>query len=448
VSIFHRLCICEGLLFLSLTPSTYAEKLQISSRPSGATIEIDGVAVGTTPFEKDFPGGYFRRTKTVLGARLEHPMVARISLEGYATKEILLSQGPMSWIALNGRHHGEYWLLKTDKFDVDLDPISEVFTGSVMTRLSNHVSADEVSELSLEDLIAKTKPAVVYLRGLDKSGTGFFVTGTGLIATNAHVARNEKTLVILMQDRLQLEATVEHVDADLDIALAKVAGSGFAHLPLADASTVRQGESVIAVGNPGEAMGFSVTKGIISAVGPFPNAGPGTWIQTDAPINPGNSGGPLLNMRGEVVGITTQRLAKKGINGIGFALSAGDLLSVLRKFYGKEAFVAENMSAPTHSGEAPSSTASKPNKKPDSPGVGTVVIPDPPGEIVYVGGIKVGLAPVILTLSTGPHEIIVTCHGHIPRQETITVIKGSSVTFGPVPWCHKQPTEGESTPSQ
>jgi hypothetical protein len=80
----------------------------------------------------------------------------------------------MNWIGLNGRNHGEYWLLKSTHFHIDLDPISEVFTGTVMARLSSHVSADEARQLSREDLIAKAKAAVVYLRGLDKAGTGFF----------------------------------------------------------------------------------------------------------------------------------------------------------------------------------------------------------------------------------------------------------------------------------
>jgi len=93
-------------------------------------------------------------------------------------------------------------------------------------------------------------------------------------------------------------------------------------------------------------MNFSVTKGIVSSIGKYPKAGSGTWIQTDAPINPGNSGGPLLNMQGEVVGMSTQRLVRSGINGVGFALSAEDLLSVLKKFYAKQAFVAENLSSP------------------------------------------------------------------------------------------------------
>jgi hypothetical protein len=70
-------------------------------QPPGATVELDGIVVGTTPFERDFPGGYFHRAKTAIGKRLEHPMVVRVSLAGYATKEMMVSQGPMTWIGLS-----------------------------------------------------------------------------------------------------------------------------------------------------------------------------------------------------------------------------------------------------------------------------------------------------------------------------------------------------------
>ena len=267
---------CTLLLLCVFGSVARADKLTITSTPAGATVEIDGVAVGVTPFEKDFPGGYFRKTHTALGARLEHAMVARISLDGYATKELPLSQGPMEWVGLNGRHHGEYWLLKTNAFHVDLEPISEVFTGSVTASGVSRVSTEPVDELPMEEVIARTKPAVVYLKGLEKAGTGFFVSDTGVIATKAHVARGEGSLLTLLAGGLQLEAKVVYIDADLDIALAKVERHGFPHLTLAEASTVQQGENVMAIGNPGEAMLFSVTKGIVSAVGRFPSAGPGT----------------------------------------------------------------------------------------------------------------------------------------------------------------------------
>jgi serine protease Do len=309
-----------------------AEKLRITSTPSGAAVEIDGVNEGTTPFEKDYPGGYFHRAVTSFGARLGHAMIARVSLPGWATKEITLTEGPMEWIGLNGRKHGDYWLFKSNHFEIALDSISATFTGSVDARMPAG-STRLTPELSLEALAALAKPAVVQLKGLRKTGTGFFVTESGVIATNAHVAREEESLMVVLSNGQQLEGSVVYIDSDFDVALVKVNGENFPRLALAAADTVRQGESVLAIGNPGDALAFSMTKGIVSAVGKFPNAGPGTWVQTDAPINPGNSGGPLVNMRGEVVGMNTLKLVKKNTSGIGFALSGSDLLQVLSHFY-------------------------------------------------------------------------------------------------------------------
>src|SRR5215468_548787 len=96
------------LILLACPTCVFAEKLQITSNPSGAAVEINGVAVGSTPFEKDYPGGYFHKTRTSFGARLEHPLVARISLTGYATKELVLTEGPQDWISLYSRDRGEY----------------------------------------------------------------------------------------------------------------------------------------------------------------------------------------------------------------------------------------------------------------------------------------------------------------------------------------------------
>jgi len=302
-------------LLLACPVCTLAEKLRITSNPTGATVEIDGVSMGTTPFEKDYPGGYFHKTRTSFGARLEHPMVARISLTGYATKELVLTEGPQDWISLYGRDRGEYWLLKSNHFHVDLQPVADTFTGEISATVSG--GAVELKPvLSREELVKRAKPAVVCLRGSNKSGSGFFVTGTGVIATNAHVVHGEESLLAILPEGQQLDAKVVYIDDDLDIALAKVhepaAKTEFPHLTLADVSTVRQGESVIAIGNPGEGLLFSVTKGIVSAVGKSERNGPGTWIQTDAIVNPGNSGGPLINSRGEVIGINSLKVTKKG----------------------------------------------------------------------------------------------------------------------------------------
>jgi len=403
-----------------------------------------------------------------MGSRLEHAMVARVSLPGYATKEIPMTDGPMNWISLNGRNRGEYWLFKSDHFQAVLQPIGQVFTGGVTAKLANAENVDLQPELSLEDLVRQTKPAVVYLKGLDKSGTGFFVTETGVIATNAHVARGEESLLTILAGGEQLEAKVVYIDADLDIALAKVEGKEFPHLALADAATVRQGENVLAIGNPGDAMLFSVTKGIVSAVGKFPNAGPGTWIQTDTPINPGNSGGPLLNSRGEVIGINTQKLIKKNVTGIGFALSATDLLDVLHRFYpmiapvtstekakeqGMATAAASRAESPTSSGgEAPASSeetrrvsnnsmsAPKAMDVPPEPaaiqvrqGFGTITITsDPDDAEVYVDEKFIGNAPAKLKLAAGSHIVVMKAAGFAEWKRTLEILKDSQVTLKPV----------------
>ncbi len=423
-----------ALLLLACPSGAFADKLQITSTPAGATVELDGVAAGTTPFEKDFPGGYFHKTRTSVGSRLEHPMVARISLSGYATKELTLTEGPMLWISLNGHIHGEYWLLKSDHFHVDLDPIAQTFTGSVSANLATDAPLTVQSELSLEDLVKQTKPAVVYLKGLEKSGTGFFVTDTGVIATNAHVARGEESLLARLPSGQQLQARVVYIDPELDIALAKVEGSNFPHLVLAHSSTVRQGESVIAIGNPGDAMLFSVTKGIVSAVGKLDTEGPGTWIQTDAPINPGNSGGPLLNARGEAVGINTRKVVKKNVTGISFALSATDLLEVLHRFYPNVALAnrstTQAASPPVAHESAESSEALKISSSSVPDAVGTVMISsDPDGAEIFVDEKFHGNTPATLRLPAGSHEIVLKFPHHVDWKRTLEVLKSSKLNL-------------------
>ncbi len=117
------------LLFLCAVTPCSSETLRINSTPPGASVELNGVASGTTPFEKNFPGGYFHRTHTAIGQRLEHPMIARLSLPGYVTKELALTEGPMEWIDLHGHNHGQFWVFKADEFAVNLELISTVFRG-------------------------------------------------------------------------------------------------------------------------------------------------------------------------------------------------------------------------------------------------------------------------------------------------------------------------------
>jgi S1-C subfamily serine protease len=388
-----------------------ADTLTIASNPAGASVEIDGVKVGVTPYEAKLPGGYFHKPHTVFQARLEHAMSVRISLEGYATKEIVMTEGPMQWVALNGTNHGDYWLLKTNHFEVVLEPVSKSFTGSLVATTAGNSKVEMRPEMSVEDVVEKSKPAVVLLLRPDGQGTGFLITDTGVIATNEHVARGRETLVAILPSGKQLEAKVVYVDQTIDLALAKIEGSGFPHLALADLSTVRQGQTSIAIGNPGSGLPFTVSKGIVSAVGRLPEAGSGIWIQTDASVNPGNSGGPLLNAHGEVIGMNTVKVVKPGVQGIAFAVSSSDMLEILHRFY------------PT-SAMSPQDSASM------SDGTGTVTITsDPDGADVFLDEKFVGSTPATLKPSVGSHTIWVRTPGRVNWERSINIQKDSQVSL-------------------
>ena len=407
--------ICLAVAML-LPRAASADTLKITSTPSGATVELDGVVVGTTPFEVKYPGGYFHRTKTIYGTMLQHPLRVRVSLKGFLTKELLLTDGPLERVNTTGKVRQQYYLLKSDHFDFALEKVEETLTGAPDTRSSAAVRTASRRELPVEEIVQRATPAVVRLRGPQKQGTGFLITATGVIATNAHVVRDEPQLFARLPGRQELPARIVYLDADLDFALVKVEGTALPHLLLADLSSVAAGQSVVTIGNPGGGMPNSVTKGIVSAVGPKPELGPGIWIQTDAAVNPGNSGGPLLDSTGEVIGINTARAvatpAGAPLSGIGFALSSADILRVLRRFY--PAASVERLSAPAEA----------------EPGAGTVHISsEPDGADITVDGKFVGSTPSTLRLSAGSHEVEVKAAGRQPWHRILDVLNDSDVSL-------------------
>ncbi len=104
--------------------ASHADTLKITSTPPGATVEINGIVAGTTPYETNFPSGYFHKPHSVFSARLGHDMVLRISKRGFEAQKISITDGPFVWIGLNGRRHGNYWLLKCASVDAVLEPLS------------------------------------------------------------------------------------------------------------------------------------------------------------------------------------------------------------------------------------------------------------------------------------------------------------------------------------
>jgi serine protease Do len=151
-------------------------------------------------------------------------------------------------------------------------------------------------------------------------GSGFIINKEGDILTNNHVVDNSEEIKVRLSDGREFKAKVIGRDTKTDLALIKIS-SAFENLPvltLGDSEKMRVGDWVMAVGNP-FGLEHTVTQGIISATGRVIGSGPyDDFLQTDAPINPGNSGGPLVNLKGEVIGINTAITA--GGQGIGFSI--------------------------------------------------------------------------------------------------------------------------------
>ncbi len=169
------------------------------------------------------------------------------------------------------------------------------------------------------------------------TGSGVILTADGYIVTNNHVVENARKIEVKLPTRgtvraqgMTLTARVVGVDRETDLAVLKVDGKNLATLALGDSGRLRQGELVMAFGNPFGLEG-SVSTGVVSSISrQLKQDDPMAYIQTDAPINPGNSGGPLVDAEGRVVGINTMIYTRSGgSEGIGFAVPS----NVVRNIY-------------------------------------------------------------------------------------------------------------------
>jgi serine protease Do len=156
-------------------------------------------------------------------------------------------------------------------------------------------------------------------------GSGVVISPDGYIVTNNHVVEGAVDIRVTTTNRRVLKAKLVGTDPLTDLAVLKVDATDLASVPWGDSTEVRPGQTVLAFGNP-FGQRFTVTRGIVSAVkranpDPSDRRKPGEFIQTDAAINPGNSGGPLVDARGEVIGINTFLISASGsFSGMGFAI--------------------------------------------------------------------------------------------------------------------------------
>ena len=228
---------------------------------------------------------------------------------------------------------------------LDMPQQELITTNEHILETTEETTIKNIGEISLADLFEKSDDGVVKV-SVRKSvelptgrslGSGFVYDVSGHIITNNHVVEDSQKTTVTFLDGTSYNAKVIGTDPYTDLAVIKVdVNPSLLHpLPLGDSSTLRVGEQVAAIGNPFGLSG-SMTSGIVSQLGRLLST-PGTAsfsipdvIQTDAAVNPGNSGGPLLNMKGQVIGINTAIQSGTGeFAGIGFAVPSNTVSKIV-----------------------------------------------------------------------------------------------------------------------
>lgn len=223
--------------------------------------------------------------------------------------------------------------------DPDVEPhLAQPFDPTTLTSIPDVVDAVSpgvVGILNYQNKIGKSEPV------LAGSGSGFIYTENGYVITNQHVIEGAAALKISLSNGETYDAALIGSDVQTDVAVLKIEATGLNALPIGDSAKARVGEFVLAIGDPisADELSGSVTFGIVSALSREINIEGfvNEYLQTDAAVNPGNSGGPLINMRGEVIGVTSAKYTSAGVDeygqnisseGIGFALPINNVMEI------------------------------------------------------------------------------------------------------------------------
>jgi serine protease Do len=203
--------------------------------------------------------------------------------------------------------------------------------------------------LSVADVVAKVKPSVVAINAevtvpgffgrtfAEKvSGSGWIIDENGVIVTNAHVVDGAESITVTLDDgrTFPVDMSTVATDPQRDLAVLKIDAENLPAADIGDSSALRIGDWVVAIGNS-LGLGISATNGIVSGLEVSLPVSSGQTlyhlIQTDAAINPGNSGGPLVNMSGQVIGITSVKIAAVGVEGLGYAISIDEAIPIIQE---------------------------------------------------------------------------------------------------------------------
>jgi serine protease Do len=196
-------------------------------------------------------------------------------------------------------------------------------------------------------VLAKVKPSVVAinteLTGYDifnrpyqqeAAGSGWILDDSGLVVTNNHVIEGANSISVVLWDGRSVSAEVVGTDSLSDIGVLKIDVPDLVKMDIGDTSKIEAGEWVLSVGNS-LGLGITAKEGIISRTAVtlqnYSQESVDTLIETSAAINPGNSGGPLVNMKGEVIGITSVKISTTGVEGMGYAIRMGEALPIIEE---------------------------------------------------------------------------------------------------------------------
>ena len=248
---------------------------------------------------------------------------------------------------VNGYRINKNIILQEGTTYVPIRALSEALGANVeWDQETQTVFVNFTEEDAISKVVENVSPSVVTIIGnYDGTGTansynnptahgsGVIYKSNGYIVTNAHVVEDIKNLTVVLTDGTILPAKLLYSDKDSDLAIVKVEKIGLNAITMADSSTVLPGKTAIAIGTPiSLSMRNSVTKGIVSGNGVSLTDSYYKLIQTDAAINPGNSGGPLLNSKGELIGINSSKFVSSNIDNMGFAIPVDTVQYVIDQF--------------------------------------------------------------------------------------------------------------------
>jgi len=232
----------------------------------------------------------------------------------------------------------------------DITSLNSTLTALVGTveKLTQNVGqAEPVSFVQSTNLI---KPSVVVIEAQivvtifgrrvtqQSAGTGWIINSNGIIVTNNHVIDGASAIQVTLADGRSYPSTAVQADSTTDLAVIKINAQGLPSAKIGNSGNLQVGQPVAAIGNA-LGLGINMTGGYVSRLDTSITFSDGTklsgLIGTDTPINPGNSGGPLVNLVGEVVGITNAKLVETGVEGIGYAISINSALNTINALIAK-----------------------------------------------------------------------------------------------------------------